>query len=60
MVKMETSKGTRMMKTSTAFDPVEAALKQMHHAVSTENMPDDFVRILAEIDAKIAAAKSVQ
>lgn len=45
---------------NTAFDPVEAALKQMHHAVATEPVPDDFMRILEDIDAKIAAAKNVR
>lgn len=42
------------------FDPVSAALKQMHDAVASEPVPEDFMRILDEIDAKIAAAKTVQ
>lgn len=42
------------------YDPVSAALKQMHEAVASEPVPDDFMRILDEIDAKIAAAKSLQ
>ena len=42
----------------TAFDPVAAALKQMHDAVASEALPDDFLRILKEIDEKIAAAKA--
>ena len=41
----------------TAFDPVAAALKQLHQAVASEDVPEDFLRILDEIDAKIAAAK---
>jgi hypothetical protein len=41
----------------TAFDPVSAALQQLHQAVASEVVPEDFLRILAEIDAKIAAAK---
>lgn len=49
-----------MVRTNTAFDPVEAALKQMHHAVSTEHVPDDFARILTQIEAKMAATKKVQ
>ncbi len=44
----------------TAFDPIAAALKQMHQAVASEDLPDDFVRILEEIDAKIAASKFMQ
>ncbi|WP_181883531.1 NepR family anti-sigma factor [Sphingorhabdus pulchriflava] len=43
-----------------AFDPIAAALKQMHEAVASEELPDDFLRILEEIDAKIAAGKSMQ
>ncbi len=42
----------------TAFDPVAAALQQLHIAVASEDVPEDFLRILDEIDAKIAAAKS--
>ena len=43
---------------NTAFDPVAAALKQMHDAVASEALPDEFLRILEEIDEKIAAAKA--
>ena len=49
-----------MPEIETAFDPVEAALKQMHQAVATEDVPEDFLRILEDIDRKIAAAKTVQ
>ena len=46
-----------MLSADTAFDPVAAALQQLHQAVASEALPDDFLRILNEIDAKIAAAK---
>lgn len=36
-------------------DPIAAALKQMHDAVANEDLPDDFLRLLDEIDIKIAA-----
>ena len=39
----------------TAFDPVSAALQQLHQAVASEAVPDDFLRLLEEIDAKLAA-----
>ena len=39
-------------------DPIAAALKQMHDAVASEELPDDFLRLLGEIDAKIAAKKA--
>ena len=60
MAKMQISKGNKMPNVNTAFDPVVAALKQMHHAVATEEVPEDFMRILDDIDAKIAAAKTPQ
>lgn len=41
-----------------ANDPVAAALKQMHDAVAGEALPDDFLRLLDEIDTKIAANKA--
>ena len=60
MAKTGDSKGNKMAVVNAAFDPVEAALKQMHQAVSTEKVPEDFLRILEDIDAKIAAAKTIQ
>ncbi len=39
-------------------DPIAAALKQMHDAVASEALPDDFLRLLDEIDSKIAAKKA--
>jgi len=51
------NKGLLMPDAATAFDPVSAALQQLHQAVASEEVPDDFLRILEEIDARIAAAK---
>lgn len=45
-----------MYHVNTAFDPVAAALLQLHQAVVNEELPRDFLKILDEIDAKIAAA----
>lgn len=39
-------------------DPIAAALKRMHDAVVNEELPDDFLRLLDEIDTKIAAKKA--
>lgn len=52
-----TMKGTKMRRADTAFDPIAAALQQLHQSVASEAIPDEFLRILEEIDAKIAAAK---
>lgn len=46
-----------MPQTENAFDPVSAALQQLHQSVVSEELPDDFLRLLDEIDAKIAAAR---
>ena len=45
-----------MRQADTAFDPVSAALQQLHIAVASEELPDDFLKILDEIDATIMAA----
>lgn len=39
-------------------DPISAALKQLHDAVVNEELPDDFLRLLDEIDSKITAKKA--
>lgn len=39
-------------------DPIAAALKQMHDAVASEELPDDFLKLLDEIDMKIASKKA--
>lgn len=57
MPKDQAKKGSKMLSADTAFDPVAAALQQLHHAVASEDLPEDFLRILNEIDARIAAAK---
>ena len=33
-----------------AFDPVAAALRQMHERVVAEPVPDDFLRLLDQLD----------
>ena len=48
-----------MFSADNAFDPVAAALQQLHQAVASEEVPEDFLRILEEIDAELAAAKPV-
>lgn len=49
-----------MANDDNAFDPITAALKQMHEAVASEELPDDFLRILDEIDAKIATGQTMK
>lgn len=57
MVEKKSRKGRAMYGSAMAFDPVTAALQQLHQAVASEDVPDEFLRILDEIDAGIAAAK---
>ena len=60
MAKSVPPKDVEMNQVDTRFNPVSAALKQMHEAVAAEQVPEDFLRILDEIDAKIAARKQIQ
>lgn len=57
MPKDQAKKGSKMLSADTAFDPVAAALQQLHQAVASEELPEDFLRILGEIDARLAAAR---
>ena len=41
-------------------DPVTIALKRIHDDVVDEPLPDDFLALLGEIDAKIAADEGRQ
>ena len=45
---------------SSEFDPLTAALRQMHDSVANEPIPDDFLDLLDMIDAKMAASKKFQ
>ena len=38
-------------------DPIAAALRQLHDDVVSEPLPDDFMRLLSEIDQKIGQEK---
>jgi hypothetical protein len=60
MPKPKRPKDHKMHAVDTRFDPVAAALRQLHDTVASEPVPEDFLRILDQIDAKIAAAKQVQ
>lgn len=51
------NRGKKMNYVDADFDPVSAALTKLHQAVVNEPVPDDFLRILDDIDAKIAAKK---
>ncbi len=60
MARTPRPKGNKMHAVEPAFDPVAAALQQLHQAVTNEPIPEDFLRILDDIDAKIAAGKTMQ
>ncbi len=40
----------RMRMPATAFDPIAAALQQIHSKVTDETIPDDFMRLLDRFD----------
>jgi hypothetical protein len=58
MMNPNSEKGRAMVEPD--FDPISAALKQLHLSVASEPLPDNFLRILDEIDAKIAARQASQ
>lgn len=39
----------------TPTDPISIALKRLHETVVAEDVPEDFLNILAEIDRKLEA-----
>lgn len=41
------------------FDPLTVALRQMHHSITNEPVPDDFLDLLDQINAKILASKKL-
>lgn len=44
-------------KVDPAFDPITAALRQMHDEFANEPIPDDFMDLLDRIDKRFAASK---
>lgn len=42
----------RVRMPATAFDPIAAALQQIHSKVTDETIPDDFMRLLDQFDAE--------
>ena len=36
------------------FDPIAAALRQMHEGVAKEPVPDDFLKLLDQLDERLA------
>jgi Anti-sigma factor NepR len=36
------------------FDPISAALRQMHDGVASEPVPDEFLLLLDQLEAKMA------
>jgi Anti-sigma factor NepR len=43
-----------------AFDPIEAALREMHDKVADETIPDEFFSLLDELDARAAKLGKTQ
>lgn len=41
------------------FDSLTAALRQMHDSIANEPVPDDFLDLLDQIDAKMSSAKKI-
>lgn len=56
--KAKAKKGTAQNRTEPSFDPITAALRQLHDDVASEPIPDDFMRLLDQIDARISSTKT--
>ena len=41
-----------------AFDPIAAALRQLHDQITAESIPDDFIQLLKKLDDMPAKLKS--
>lgn len=53
--KQDKSKPPRFMNSAEPeFDPIAAALKQMHDGVAKEPVPDEFLRLLDQLDERLA------
>ncbi len=50
----------KSLRSSAQHDPVSIALKRLHDDVTSEEVPDDFLSILAAIDRKIASGEDSQ
>lgn len=40
-----------------AFDPIGAALRQIHDSIASEKIPDDFLRLLEQLDERSGKRK---
>lgn len=45
--------GTKRSFSSPEADPIGAALRRLHDEVSAEPLPEEFLKLIAEIDRKI-------
>lgn len=41
---------TDLPRADMAFDPIEAALRQLHERIAAEAIPDDFMQLLDQLD----------
>lgn len=48
---------SRPLRPPVAFDPVEAALKQIFNDVASEDVPDDFADLVAQLTTKSTEKK---
>lgn len=48
---------SKPLRPPVAFDPVEAALKQIFNDVASEDVPDDFADLVAQLTTKSADKK---
>jgi hypothetical protein len=51
-------KNTTVIKPKRPGDPIADALKRLHDSVAEEPMPDSFMDLVAQIEAKIESSRS--
>lgn len=54
----KTSRKPEQTSPDMAFDPIEAALRQIHERVAEEKIPDAFLRLLEQLDDEPKKRKS--
>lgn len=42
------------------FDPIAAALRQMHDGIAQEPVPDDFLKLLDQLDERLSDKKDTE
>lgn len=56
--KKKRSGNTARFPSELAFDPIDAALRQIHDIIAAEEVPEDFLRLLEQFDEQSSKRSS--